>query len=255
MAVRKFRTDLDNAENRPSDVLREFDRVKPSRNDIEEAREKLDEAIYVAGEEELHGDKLRMLDDYQAELVRIHQETQSFCTRLTQGENSSTNFTKAKNLSPLPDQQVSVLGVPSLFEFLENVKKIQSQQGIFAPGGAFHKSLVDKMLESLWKHEEDAVQDIKNGGSDDNVKSVVQYLVEHYGSPPMIEALAQRKHEEIGRLHRPFEEGNAAVSHAAIRAHCSAMNSVTSMNVYYQENFSESGASSMVYKVGMTNSY
>ena len=106
-----------------------------------------------------------------------------------------------------------------MFEFLENVKKIQTQQGIFAPGGALHKILVNKMLESLWKHEEDAVQDIKNSGSDDSVKSVVSYLVEHYGSPPMIEALAQRKHEEIGRLHRPFEEGNAAVRHAAIRAH------------------------------------
>ena len=54
MAVRKFRTDLNDTENRPSDVLRELDRVKPSRNDMEEARERLTEAIYVAGEEELH---------------------------------------------------------------------------------------------------------------------------------------------------------------------------------------------------------
>ena len=100
--IKKFRTDLDNVENRTSDVLRDFDRVKPNRNDVEEAREKMDETIYIQGEGELHWAKLEQLDVCQAELVRIHQETQSFCSRLTQGENSNTNFTKAKNLSPLP---------------------------------------------------------------------------------------------------------------------------------------------------------
>ena len=229
--------------------------MKPSRNDMEEAREQLTASMFVAGEEDLHENKLRMLDDHLEQLVMIHQETQTFCSKLTQAENSTTNFTKAKNLSPIPDQQVSCLAVPSLFEFLENVKKIQTEQGIFGPSGALHKTLVDKMLESLWKHEEVACQDIKNGGNDDSVKSVVLYLVEHFGSPPMIESLAQRKHEEIGRLLRPFVESNAAVNHAAIRAHRSAMNSVTSMINYYTDNFTESQAYSLVSQGGWTNSY
>ena len=230
--IKRFRTSLDDVENRTNDVLRDFDRVKPNRNDVEDEREKMDETIHIQGEEELHWMKLKQLDDYQAELVRIHQETQTLCSRLTQGENSNTNFTRAKNLSPLPSQQLYVLEVPSLYEFISNVRQIQGSQGIFAPGGALHKSLVNKILESLGEHEPDAVQDIKNEKSAETVDSVVQYLVRHYGSPAMVEALAQRHHEEIGRLFRPFLENNTAVSHAAIKAHRSTMNSVSTMIAY-----------------------
>ena len=120
------------------------------------------ETIHIQSEEGLHWANLKQLDNYQEELARLHQETQTLCSRITQGENSNTNFTRAKNLSPLPSQQLSVLGVPSLYEFISNVRQIQGSQGIFAPGGALHKSLINKILESLGEYEPDAVQDIRN---------------------------------------------------------------------------------------------
>ena len=61
------------------------------------------------------------------------------------------------------------------------------------------------------EYESDAVQDIKNEKAADSVNSVLQYLVRHYGSPTTVEALAKTRHDEIGRLYRPFLEGNTAL--------------------------------------------
>ena len=122
-----------------------------------------------------------------------------------------------------------MLGIPSLYEFISNTNEIQGSQGIFAQGGGLHKVLINKILEALMEYEPDAVQDIKNEKAADSVDSVLQYLVRHYGSPTTVEALAKTRHDEIGRLYRPFLENNTALCHTAIKGHRSTMNSVTTM--------------------------
>ena len=106
--------------------------VKPNKEGVEEDRDNLDEAIHLESPEGLHWITLKQLDHTQEELADLHQECQIICTQITQGENSSTNFTRAKNLAPFPNQQLTVLGIPSLFEFISNIKEIQESQGIFA---------------------------------------------------------------------------------------------------------------------------
>ena len=90
-------------------------RVKPNKNDVEEDRDRLNEAIHPEHQEELHWITLKQLDQTQAELSALNLECQILCTQITQGENSTTNFTRAKNLAPFPSQQLSVLGIPSIF--------------------------------------------------------------------------------------------------------------------------------------------
>ena len=65
-----------------------------------------------------------------------------------------------------------MLGIPSLYEFISNIEQIQGSQGIFAPGGALHKTLINKILEALGEYEPDAVQDIRNEKAADSVDSV-----------------------------------------------------------------------------------
>ena len=81
-----------------------------------------------------------------------------------------------------------MLGIPS------NIEQIQGFQGIFAPGGALHKTLINKILEALGEYEPDAVHDIKNEKAADSVDSVLQYL-----QPTTVEALAKTRHDEIRR--------------------------------------------------------
>ena len=101
------------------------------------------------------------------------------------------------------------------------------------------------------EHENDAVQDIKNEKAADSIDSVLQYLVRHYGSPARVEALARTSHDKIGKLYRPFLEGNTALCYAAIKGHRSTMNLVTSMISYYQENYPKDEALSRVHQGGL----
>ena len=99
------------------------------------------------------------------------------------------------------------------------------------------------------------MQDIKKEKAADSVDSVLQYLVRHYGAPSTVEALAKTRHDEIGKLYRPFLEGNTALCHTAIKGHRSTMNLVTSMISYYQENNPKDEALSHVHQGGLTPGY
>ena len=102
------------------------------------------------------------------------------------------------------------------------------------------------------EHENYAVQDIKNEKAADSIESVLQYLVRHYGSPFTVEALVKARHDEIGKLNRPFLEGNTALCHAAIKGHRSTMNSVTPTISFNQENYPKHEALSRVHQGGLT---
>ena len=156
-----FRDSLDDVENRTNDIRRDFDMIRPSKHDVEEERDKLNEVIHLDHQEGLHWITLKHLDHVQAELSDLHHQCQVLCNQITQGENSTGNFQRAKNLAPFPHQHLSILGIPSIFEFIENVNGIQSSQGIFSEGCALHKSLIKYVLEALMEHEGQCVQDQK----------------------------------------------------------------------------------------------
>ena len=148
-----FRDSLDDVENRTNDIRRDFDRIKPNKHDVEEERDKLDEAIHLDHQEGLHWITLKHLDQTQAELSDLLLQCQVICSQISQNENSTTNFTRAKNLAPFPNQRLSVLGIPSIFKIISKINRIQQSQCIFAEGCALHKTLINKVLEALMEHK------------------------------------------------------------------------------------------------------
>ena len=76
--------------------------------------------------------------------------------------------------------------------------------------------------DNLEKHEGQCVQDLKNEKASETISSVLKYLITHHGSPATVEFLAKTRHEDIGKLVRPFLEGNIALCFAAIKGHRSA---------------------------------
>ena len=105
---------------------------------------------------------MKQLEHAMVDLADLHKQCQFQCSLKTQGENSAENFQRAKSLAAFPHQHLSILGVPSLFEFIENVAEVQSSHGIFAEGFVLHNQLVNKVLEALTENEPQCVQDLKN---------------------------------------------------------------------------------------------
>ena len=173
-------------------------------------------------------------------LARIHQNCQEECNLRTQGENSNANYQRAKTLIDFPSQHLSKLAVPIIFKFLKNDSDVQRR-----PRNAQH-IVVERILNALVTNELHTVQDIRNEKPNASVQDVVTYLFLHHGQPSQVEALAKTRHEEIGRLVRPFLESNISLIFSDIKAHRSTFNSMDIMIKYFNETLPEKQALSKV---------
>ena len=75
-----FLDTLDDVENRTNDIRRDFDRIRPSKHDVQE---ELDEIIHLDQQEGLHWITLKHLDHVQVELSDLHHQCQVLCNQIT----------------------------------------------------------------------------------------------------------------------------------------------------------------------------
>ena len=61
----------------------DFDKIRPSKYDVEEERDKLNEIIHLEEQGGLHWVTIKHLDHTQAELADLHHQCQLQCNQIT----------------------------------------------------------------------------------------------------------------------------------------------------------------------------
>ena len=104
---------------------------------------------------------------------------------------------------------------------------MQEQQPIYKSD--LQGTLKEWILEAIRTEDPATEKEIRLQCPSEEVKEVIDYLAENFGTATQVEDLAIALHNKTGQLARPYYNENAAANYQAATAHYQAWHSIKTM--------------------------
>ena len=214
-----------------SDALaKEFTAIDPNTNTLENKLTDIQIEASHSKYNNQHQAALLILEGLQTEAAEVYENCRK-TVRAIQAATGPSAYSRVRWQTKFQPLQLSRLNPGgTLYEFIHQVQEIQKQQPIYKT--ELQGTLKDWILDTIRTEDPTTAQEVRLQCPREEVKPVINYLAEHFGTASQIEALAIAHHNKTGQLVRPYHKDNAAANYQAANAHHQGWHSIQIMVNY-----------------------